>query len=110
MDTKTLLRSLGGQTKVARRLDIAMNRVNSWIIRDGIPGEFYVPIWHLCLEKGIDWRPPGADGIEALIFKHYADALVDKISLKMRQTCYHEIGVFAEKLKQPSDHQPQQAA
>lgn len=62
-----LLRRLGGQRVVAGRLGLARSAVGNWAVRGSIPGDHVLAIWQMAIEAGIEWEPPGADGLlEAL--------------------------------------------
>lgn len=66
MTDAELIEGLGGMTAVARQLGVEPNRVNNWK-RRGVPGEHYLPLWRMAIAAGLDWQPPGADGLrEAL--------------------------------------------
>lgn len=64
-----LLRRLGGQRVVAERLGLARSAVGNWAMRGSIPGEHVLTIWQWALEAGIDWEPPGAEGLRAALAK-----------------------------------------
>lgn len=60
---KELIRLLGGPTVVAARRSVTVSAVTNWAGRDDVPGEHRVPMWRLAHEAGLDWHPPGAEGL-----------------------------------------------
>lgn len=37
--------------------------VSNWAARDEIPGEHRITVWEMAAAAGIDWKPPGAEGL-----------------------------------------------
>lgn len=60
---KEFIRLLGGPTVVATRRNVTASAVTNWVARDDIPGEHRVAMWRMAFENGLDWQPPGADGL-----------------------------------------------
>lgn len=59
-----ILRRLGGPARVARACGVTISAVGCWQIRDEIPPRHWLTIWRMAREAGIDWRPPGAEGLD----------------------------------------------
>lgn len=68
MEVSELIRRLGGPTKVARVLRITTQAVSNWSAVNRVPREHDVAVWRLATEAGLDWAPPGAEGL-ALVAK-----------------------------------------
>lgn len=63
MDTRSLIKALGGPSKVAVRLGQQVSTVSMWSARDSIPAEFHVQVWRIAMELNVAWQPPGTDGL-----------------------------------------------
>lgn len=63
MDVRTLCERLGGQKAVAERLGLRPQAVNNWCARDSVPADHHVSLWQMALDAGLDWTPPGAEGL-----------------------------------------------
>jgi hypothetical protein len=68
-----LLRALGGSAAVARACGVTMQSVGCWQVRDEVPPRHWLKIWRLAKERGLDWRPPGAEGLDLVILPPAAD-------------------------------------
>lgn len=67
MDASEIIRALGGPSKLAARLSLPGNTVAYWGHRNRIPAERWLEIWRMAIAAGLDWQPPGAEGLrEAL--------------------------------------------
>lgn len=64
MDVRTLIRKLGGPSKVAARVGVTPSAVTNWAARDAVSNSHLIAIWRLARETGVDWQPPGAEGFE----------------------------------------------
>ena len=64
LSVRELIHAFGGPAVVGDRLGgIRADTVSMWGTRDSIPPEFHIPVWRLAQEAGIDWKPPGAEGL-----------------------------------------------
>lgn len=61
MTIRELMRSLGGQSEVARRLGVTRAAVSHWVAADALPRERLMQVWVLAAEAEVDWTPPGAE-------------------------------------------------
>lgn len=68
MLVKELVQELGGPRAVAGLLaqlgqSVEPKAVSMWGTRDEVPGMYHVVMWRLAVQAGIEWRPPGCDGL-----------------------------------------------
>lgn len=63
MRVRALIKALGGPTVVAEALGQRVATVGNWSLRNAIAPEHHIAVWRLATEKGVDWRPPDADGL-----------------------------------------------
>lgn len=63
MSLAELLRHLGGHAVVAERLGLRRAAVSMWVQRGEIPAEHRNEVWQMALDAGLDWTPPGAEGL-----------------------------------------------
>jgi hypothetical protein len=63
MDVRSLIRDLGGPTKVAVLVNLQASAISNWSARDSVPAEYHLAVWRLAIEAGIPWQPPGTDGL-----------------------------------------------
>lgn len=70
MEIRDLIKRLGGPSEVAARIagGVTGKAVSMWGTRGEVPGEHAVALWRLAQAAGLDWAPPGADGL-ALVEK-----------------------------------------
>lgn len=67
MDASDLIRAMGGPAKLAAALGVPANTVAYWSHRNKIPADRWLEVWRMAIDAGLDWQPPGADGLrEAL--------------------------------------------
>lgn len=64
MSVSPIIAALGGPAALARQLGIASSAVRMWSQRQRLPQKHALAVWRLAHEAGLDWRPPGFDGIE----------------------------------------------
>jgi hypothetical protein len=38
--------------------------VADWQARERVPSRHWLTIWRMAREAGLDWRPPGAEGLD----------------------------------------------
>jgi hypothetical protein len=61
---RDVVRRLGGPAAVGRYLGIHPDGVSMWAFSaQGIPQRHHLALWRLAVERGVDWRPPGAEGL-----------------------------------------------
>lgn len=64
-----LVRALGGPKAVAHAIGLSTAGVSMWYRRSrlsrrsGIPPAYHARLWRLAQAKGIDWTPPGFEGL-----------------------------------------------
>lgn len=63
MTLRDLMSRLGGQADVARRLNVTRAAVSHWVAANALPAERREAVWQMALDAGIDWTPPGAEGL-----------------------------------------------
>jgi len=73
MDIKAFIAALGGPAKVARELGITTAAVSNWPLTGRVPAEHHIALWTMATAAGLDWTPPGAEGM-ALVPKAEAAA------------------------------------
>lgn len=66
MTDTEFLRSLGSAAAVAELLGAKRSAVSMWIVRDSIPTDYHIALWRLAQDRGLSWRPPGADSVEII--------------------------------------------
>jgi hypothetical protein len=67
MNVHHLLDGLGGNKAVADALEIGATAVSNWRLRGEVPARFHLAVWRMAIAAGLDWQPPGAEGLrEAL--------------------------------------------
>jgi hypothetical protein len=59
---RDLVHQLGGPSAIATRLGISAQAVSNWYSA-GIPKAHHLRLWQMAQAAGLDWRPPGTDGI-----------------------------------------------
>jgi transcriptional regulator with XRE-family HTH domain len=60
---RALRAALGGQAEVARRLGVTRAAVSHWVAADALPRKRHLQIWRMAAEAGLEWTPPGAEGL-----------------------------------------------
>jgi DNA-binding transcriptional regulator YdaS (Cro superfamily) len=68
MSLSDLISALGGATKVASACGVQPSAVSNWIARGAIAADHRVTVWRMATDAGLDWAPPGAEGL-ALVAK-----------------------------------------
>lgn len=64
MTVSGIISELGGPAEVAQSLGIKAGAARMWSLRERVPARHALALWRLAHEAGLDWRPPGFDGIE----------------------------------------------
>ena len=67
MDVATLIASLGGAAAVARQCGVSPQAAYKWLAEASIPARHWLRLWRMAKERGLDWRPPGAEGLDLVI-------------------------------------------
>ena len=65
--TWELIRALGGPKAVANACGVTMSAVGCWQVTGSIPARHWLRLWRMAKERGLDWRPPGAEGLDLVI-------------------------------------------
>jgi len=65
--TWKLIRALGGPKAVAEACGVTMSAVGCWQVTGTIPARHWLRLWRMAKERGLDWRPPGAEGLDLVI-------------------------------------------
>lgn len=63
MDPRELIKALGGSTAVGARLGVTSQAVSNALRRNALPADWHLPLWQMALDAGLDWTPPGAEGL-----------------------------------------------
>lgn len=64
MDTADVIARLGGASTVAKELKKKRTTVAMWAKRNVVPStEDRVSLWRMARSSGIDWTPPGLNGL-----------------------------------------------
>jgi hypothetical protein len=63
MTTRDLISRLGGLASVAKARGVTRAAVHQWVAADRVPAEHHLALWQMALDAGLDWAPPGADGL-----------------------------------------------
>ena len=58
-----MLMSKLGRKAVATACGVRQNAVSNWLARGEIPAEHLNTVWQMALDAGLDWTPPGAEGL-----------------------------------------------
>jgi hypothetical protein len=64
---RELIRSLGGNRRVAEARGVTDKAVSQWATADDVPAAHRIAMWRMALERGLPWEPPGAEGLRALL-------------------------------------------
>jgi hypothetical protein len=62
-----VIKALGGPARVARACGVSCAAVADWQLRNRIPARHRLTLWRMAKERGLDWRPPGAEGLDLVI-------------------------------------------
>jgi hypothetical protein len=62
-----LISALGGSTRVAAACGVQPTAVSNWVARGAVAAEHRVRVWRLATEAGLDWTPPGAEGLRLVV-------------------------------------------
>lgn len=62
-----LIEQLGGSATVARECGVGVSAVSNWVARGGVAAQHRVTLWRRATEAGIDWTPPGAEGLRLVL-------------------------------------------
>lgn len=73
MQTRDLIVTLGGISTMARVLGVTPQTVSGWQHAPTIPPRHWLTVWRMAKERGLDWRPPGAEGLDLVILPPAAD-------------------------------------
>jgi hypothetical protein len=68
MKVSQLIIALGGPAKVSRELGLTTAAVSNWSAAERVPPMHELPLWRMATAAGLDWTPPGAEGL-ALVAK-----------------------------------------
>lgn len=60
---RDLVRQLGGPQNVAQRLGVTGQAVGNWQLRGAIPRRHHLALWQMAQRAGLEWQPPGTDGL-----------------------------------------------
>jgi hypothetical protein len=64
MTVSAIIAALGGPAALARQLGLAAGAVRMWSQRERLPTRHALAVWRLAHDAGLDWRPPGCEGLE----------------------------------------------
>lgn len=63
-NTRDLIQQLGGAVRVAAMLGVSAPAVSNWCAAArGIPPQHYASLWRAARERGVNWTPPGFEGL-----------------------------------------------
>jgi hypothetical protein len=62
-----LIERLGGTAAVARACGVGTSAVSNWVARGGVAAEHRLTVWRLATEAGVEWTPPGAEGLRLVV-------------------------------------------
>lgn len=71
---REIVRALGGPSAVAAELHLGVSAVSNWSKREAIPREHHLRLWRLAQERGIDWTPPDATGLNLIVARSHSEA------------------------------------
>lgn len=63
MNVSDLISLLGGPAKVGRERRVTTAAVSNWSAANRVPPEHQLPLWRMATEAGINWAPPGCEGL-----------------------------------------------
>jgi hypothetical protein len=63
MEVSALIAKLGGPAALGRKLGITTQAVSNWHVTGRVPPNHEVRVWKLATEAGLQWTPPGAEGL-----------------------------------------------
>lgn len=67
MNVSDLIAKLGGPAKVGRDRRVSTAAVSNWSAANKVPAEHQLALWRMATEAGIDWTPPGAEGLRLVL-------------------------------------------
>lgn len=67
MDIRSLIAALGGPSKVASDLGTTPQAVANWATDGKLPAGRELDVWILARRAGVDWRPPGREGVHLML-------------------------------------------
>ena len=89
MQLRAVIAALGGPTKVAARLCVRADTVSMWSVRNRLPARHSVPLWLLADAAGLDWRPPGTEGLS--LATRAAPLVAEKLTREQDETSQPDI-------------------
>lgn len=66
MEIRDLIDGLGGGAQLAKRMGVLPSAISNWIAAGEIPAARHLQMWRLAVEAGIEWTPPGAEGLRLI--------------------------------------------
>lgn len=69
-----VIEGLGGATEVGRRCGVTASAVSNWVARDAVSAMHALAIWRMATAAGLDWTPPGAEGLRLVEVAATAEA------------------------------------
>lgn len=73
MTLDALISALGGNLKVAAECNVGPSAVSNWLARGAISAEHRLTVWRMAAKAGLDWSPPGCEGL-ALVQRPASEA------------------------------------
>jgi len=84
--TWDLIRGLGGPKAVAEACGVTISAVGSWQVTGSIPARHWLRLWRMAKQRGLDWRPPGAEDLDIVPRAAMAG---DPVAAPMFAQCSH---------------------
>ncbi|MBR0651368.1 helix-turn-helix domain-containing protein [Roseomonas terrae] len=63
MSVQDLMKALGGGVAVSEACAVSPQAVSNWIAEGRIPARHHPAVWRLAQAHGVNWRPPGYEGL-----------------------------------------------
>lgn len=67
MALREIIGAAGGSTALASRCGVSSTAIYNWLAHGRIPARHWIPLWRMAKERGLDWRPPGTEGLDLVI-------------------------------------------
>lgn len=60
---RELIKQLGGPVALSGCCGVVPSAVTNWAAKNEVSAEHRITLWRMAVAAGIDWTPPGADGL-----------------------------------------------
>ena len=67
MPLSDLISALGGPLAVGAECGVGASAVSNWVARGSVAAEHRVTVWRMATKAGLNWAPPGCEGLRLLL-------------------------------------------